>query len=115
MHIKAFAANTSSGDSAFYWETYGISSFVDIYATAIMCNKLKLFTGPITPMSVTLATAEGLTTTTKLVGDLRIVLTDNINKHRTYSITGFIYDPESPLKILVVLALGAYFNDGADI
>ena len=80
-----------------------------------MCNKLKLFTGPITPMSVTLATAEGLTTTTKLVGDLRIVLTDNINKHRTYSITGFIYDPESPLKILVVPALGAYFDDGTYI
>ena len=66
-------------------------------------------------MIVTLATAEGLTTTTKLVGAVRLVLINDSNEHPTYSIPGCVYDPVSPLNILVVPALSAYFDDGTDI
>ena len=56
----------------------------DNYATAIMCNERKLFTNPLTPTSITLETAEGLTIMTKLVGALRLVLTNDSNEHHTY-------------------------------
>ena len=74
-----------------------------------------MFTGPLTLMNITLITAEGLTTTKKLVGDLHLVLTYDRNKHHAYSIPGCVYDPESPLNILRVPDLGAYFDDGANI
>ena len=74
-----------------------------------------MFTGPLTTMIVTLETSEGLTTTTKLVGALRLVLTADSNKHHTYSIPGCVYDPESLLKILRVPALGVYSDNGTDI
>ena len=66
-------------------------------------------------MSVTLATTEGLTKTPKLVGALRLVLTDNRNEHYTYSTPGCIYEPESPLNILGFPSIGAYFDVGTDI
>ena len=66
-------------------------------------------------MRVTLATTEGLTITTKIVSDLHLVLTNNSNEHHTYSIPGCVYNPESPLNILVIPVLGEYFDDGADI
>ena len=72
-------------------------------------------TGPLTPTRVTLEIAEGLTTTTKIVGALRLVLTDEINQHHAYSIHGCFYGPETPLNTLGVPALGAYFDNGADI
>ena len=115
LHIKAFASSASSGDSVFSWDTYGITFVVDNAATEIMYNGRKLFTGPHTLVRAALATAEGLTTTTKLVGALRLVLTNNSNEHHTYSIPGCVYDPESPLNILGVPALGEYFDNGADI
>ena len=74
-----------------------------------------MFTGPLTTMIVTLETSEGLTTTTKLVGALRLVLTADSNKHHTYSIHGRVYDPESSPNTLGVPSLGSYFEDGADI
>ena len=64
-------------------------------------------------MRVTLATAEGLTTTIKLLVALYLLLTDNSNEN--LSIPVCVYDPEIPLNILGVPALGAYFDNGADI
>ena len=49
------------------------------------------------------------------MGVLCIVLTDNSNKHHTYDVPGFFYDPDSPLNILGVPCLGKYFDDGVDI
>ena len=46
-----------------------------------MYNERKLFTGPFTLMIVTLATADGSTTTTELVGDLCLGITDESNKN----------------------------------
>ena len=115
LHIKVFAANASSGNSAFSWDTDSIPFVIDKSAKAIIYKERTLFTGLLTPMSITLATAEGLNTTTKLVGSLRLVITNSSNEHYTYSIPGFVNDPESPLNILGVPALGAYFYDGTDI
>ena len=59
-------------------------------------------------------TAEGVNTETKLVGSIRLVLTDNSNKNHVYIVPGCIYDPGSPLNILGVPALGKFFGDSAD-
>ena len=48
-------------------------------------------------MSITMETAEEISVSTKLVGVIRLVLTDNINKNHTYDVTGCVNDPESPL------------------
>ena len=66
-------------------------------------------------MQITLETAEGKSVSTKLVGVLRLVLTDDSNKHRTYEIPDCVYDPQSPINILSIPCLGKFFKDGADI
>ena len=79
FHIKSFDVNAISGNSSFSWYTDGIPFVVDKYATVIMFNECKLFTSSLTPMIVTLVTAEELTTTTKLVSTLCLVLTNHMN------------------------------------
>ena len=75
MHIIAFAADANEGDSAYSWDTDGIPFIIDNFATAIIINERKLFTGKLTPMQITLETAEGKSVSTKIVGVLRLVLT----------------------------------------
>ena len=60
---------------------------------------------------MTLETAEGISTKTKLVGLIRLVLTDNSNQNYVYIVPGCVYDPDTPLNILGVLALGSLFGD----
>ena len=62
-----------------------------------------------------LETAEGTSASTKLVGVIRLVLTDDKNEHHTYNLQGCNYDPDSPINILGIPALGKFFNDGANI
>ena len=62
---------------------------------------------------MTLETAEGVSTKTKLVGPIRLVLTDNSNHNHIYIIPGCVYDPDTPLNILGVPALGSFFGDSA--
>ena len=45
-----------------------IYHIIDNSATAIISNEQKLFTGQLTPMQITLETAEGKSVSTKLVG-----------------------------------------------
>ena len=59
-------------------------------------------------------TAEGISEETKLVGSLRLVLTDDCNVNHTYIVPECVYDPDTPLNILGVPALGKYFGDNAD-
>ena len=115
LHIKVFAADAGEDDSSFSWETYGIPFIVDNSATAIICSKRKLFTEHLSQMSITLESAEGMSVSTKLVGVIRLVLTDDSNKHHIYDVPSCVYDPESPLNILGVPCLGKYFDDGTDI
>ena len=97
LHIKVFADDAGKGDSPFSWYTNGILFIVDNSATAIICSERKLFTGHLSLMSITLETAEGMSVSTKSVGVLRLVLTDNSNKYHTYDVPGCVYEPESPL------------------
>ena len=59
-------------------------------------------------MQITLETAEGKSVLTKLVGVLRLVLTDDRNKHHTYEIPDCVYDPQSTINILGVPCLGKF-------
>ena len=59
-------------------------------------------------------TAEGVSTERKLVGPISLVLTDNSNQNHVYIVPGCVYDPDTPLNILGVPALGSLFGDSAD-
>ncbi|KAL7532041.1 hypothetical protein ACHAXR_004390 [Thalassiosira sp. AJA248-18] len=102
---------TASDENAFSWDTDGIPFVIDNSATGIISNVRKLFVGPLVPTRVTLETAEGLTTKTKFVGTMRLVLTDDSNQNHTYDIKDCVYDPDSPINILGVPFLGKYFGD----
>ena len=64
-------------------------------------------------MSVTIETAEGLTTTTKLVGSMQLILTYGANKHHSYVIPRCVFNPNTPINILVVPDLGTFFGDNS--
>ena len=49
-----------------------------------------------------------MTTTTKLVGSMKLILTDNANKYHLYIINHCVFDPNTPVNILVVPALGPF-------
>ena len=54
LQIKVFAADTGEVESYFSWDTNGIPFIVDNSATAIICSERKIFTGNLSPMSITL-------------------------------------------------------------
>ena len=92
------------------WNSEGISFFVDNSATVIICNVQKMFVGPLQSTQVTLETSEGLTTTTNFVGVVRLVLTCGVNNHHTYDFPDCVFDTESPINIISITALGAFFG-----
>ena len=81
---------------------------MDNSATAIICNVRKVFTGKLIPTKIMLETAEGTSSSKKLVGIICLVLTDDKNKYHTYDIPGCIYDTDSPINILGIPALGNF-------
>ena len=87
---------------------------IDNSATDIIISKSRLFKVPLIPTLVNLETAEGLTTTTKVVGSMKLILTDDSNKHHSYIIPCFVFDPKTPVNILGVPELGTFFGDNAD-
>ena len=102
MYIKLFTSNTNPSESPLRSSDLRISVV------------RKLFTGPLVPTNVTLETAEGVSTETKLVGPIMLVLTDDSNQSNVCIVPGCVYDPDTPLNILVVPALGSFFGDSAD-
>ena len=80
-YMKAYTSKAQTDDNAFSWDTDGIPFIIDNSATGIITNVRKLFVGPLRPTRVTLETADGLSTTTKYTGTMRLVLTDDANKH----------------------------------
>ena len=77
-------ATDDSDDLPFSCDTDGIPFFIDNSATEIISKEHRFFTRQFKPMSVTLETAEGLTTTKKLMGILHLVLTDKSSNHHVY-------------------------------
>ena len=87
MHVKDFATKRPNEES-FTWDTDGLPFVVDNSSTAIICNVRKVFTGKLIPTKIMLETAEGTRSSKKLVGIIRLVLTDDKNEHHIYNIPG---------------------------
>ena len=111
LHIKNISIAVRPDENPFSWDTDRITFVVDNSATAIIRNKRNFFTGQLTPITIKMKKAEGLTTNTNLAGAIRLVLTNDINEHRAYTIPGYVFDPESPINILVIPTLGKFFGD----
>ena len=114
LYIKVFTSNTNPSEALFSWDNDGIPFIFDNSAIAIIINERKLFTGPLVTTKATLETSEGVSTKTKLVGPISLVLTDNSNQNHVYIVPGFFYDPDTPLNILGVPSFGSFFVDSAD-
>ena len=78
MHVKVFATKRPN-EVYFAWDTDGLPFVVDNSATSIICNIRKVFTGKLIPTKIMLETAEGTSASTKLVGLISLVLTDDKN------------------------------------
>ena len=114
MYVKAFSTSDDHSKYSFSWDTYGIPLVIDNSVTAIIRNQSILFTCPLIPTLLTLEISERLTTTTEIVGGMKLILTDDANKHHLYIIPPCVFDPNIPVNILGVPALGTLFGDNAD-
>ena len=88
MYIKVCTTGANSHDEPLSGDTDGILFIIDNLATAIISNVHKLFPGSLKPTRVTTETADSISTHTKLVGSLRLILTDNSNRTHVYTIPG---------------------------
>ena len=114
LYARDFATVDDHSKDTFLWDIDGITFVIDKSVTKIISRQRRLFTGPLIPTSVTPETAEGLNTTTKLVGSMKLILTDDANKHHSYIIPRCVFDPKTPVNILGVPDLGILFGDNAD-
>ena len=101
-------------DSAFYFDTDGISFILDNSATYIMCNQRDLFVGCLSSEQVSMTTCEGYTVKQIYLGTMRLILTYDSNVDHSYDIPNCIYDPNSPANIVGVQVLEKYFNNTAE-
>ena len=81
LYFRAFATADDHIKDYFLWDTYGIPFVIDNSVTNIIIIQRRIFTGPLIPTSMTLETVEGITTTTKLVGSMKLILTDRDNNN----------------------------------
>ena len=114
LYASAFSTLDDHSEDYFLWDTDGISFVIDNSATAIISSHHIFFTGSLIPKLVTLEASEGLTTTTKLVGSMKLILTDDANKHHSYIIPCSLFYPKTPVNIFGVPALGTFFADNSD-
>ena len=80
MNIKISATTFRPGDNTSSCDIYGIPFVLDNSATTIIKNERILFTSKFTLTTITLETADGLSTNTKLVGVICLLLSDNSNE-----------------------------------
>ena len=81
LYYREFATTDDHSKDSFLWDTDGIPFVIDNSLTSIICSHRILFTGPLVTTSVNLETSEGLTTTTKLVDSMTLIITDNADNH----------------------------------
>ena len=98
LYARAFSTADDHIEDSFSLDIDGIPFFIDNSVTAIISSQRILFMGPLIPTSVTLETAEGITTMTKLVGSMKLLLTDDNNNHHPYIIPRCLFDPKTPVK-----------------
>ena len=111
LYVRAFATTDDQIKDSFSWDTDSITFVIDNSATEIISSQRILFTGPLIPTTVILETAEGLTTTTKLVGSMKLILTNYYNKHHSYIKSFCVFYPNIPVNIVGVPVLGTFFGD----
>ena len=109
-----YATAADPNEKHFSWDTDGILFLLDNSATTIISNERRLFRGHLTPIIVTLETADGVSTKTQLVVIWHLVLTSNTNINHTYDVPVCLFDPDTPINILGVPALGTFFGDNAN-
>ena len=108
-----YATYADPNEKYFSWDTDEIPFVVDNSATAIIRNERRLFQWHLTITRVTIETADGVSTKTKLVGICRLVLTDNKNINYTYDVPGSVLDPATPIIVLGVPTPVTFFEDNA--
>ena len=113
LYAREFATVDDHIKGYFSLNTYGTTFVINNSTTAIICSQHRLFTGPLVHISVTLDTAEELTTLTKLFGSMKFILTDNDNKHHSYLIPRCVFDQNTPVYILGIIALVTFFGDNS--
>ena len=74
----------------------------------------RLFTGPPILAAVTLKTEEEITTTTKIVGNIKLILTDNANNHHLYITPCFVFYPKTSVNMFGFPYLVIFFCDNVD-
>ena len=84
LYDRAFYTADEHIKDYFLWDTDGITFVIDNSVTEIISSQSRLFTVPLIPTSATLETSEGLTTTTKLVVSMKLILTDEANNNHLY-------------------------------
>ena len=114
LYDIAFATADDCSKDSLSYDTDDIPFVIDNSVNAIICSQCRLFKGPLIHTSATLEISEGLTAVTKLVGTMKLLLNDDANKHHSYIIPRCLFDPNIPVNILVVPALGTLFGDNAD-
>ena len=114
LYARAFATSNDHRKDSFLWDTYGIPFVIDKSVNNTIFSQCILFTGLLVPTSVILDTEEGLTTTTKIVGSMKLIITDDANKNHSYVVPHCVFDSNTPVNILGVPSLGTLFGDNAD-
>ena len=114
MYVRAFSTSDDHIEYSLSWDTDGIPFLIDNNANAIIRSQRRLFTVPLIPKLMTLEILEGLTTTNKLSGSMKLILTDDANKNHSYRIPRCVFDPKTPVNILGVPDIGTFFGDNAE-
>ena len=114
LYARAFTTSDDHSKDYLSWDTDGIPFLIDNSVNAIISSQRGLFRVVLIPTPVNLETSEGLTTTTKLLGSMKLILTDNANKHQSYTVSRFVFDTKTLVYIFSVPYLGTFFCDIAD-
>ena len=62
------------------------------------------------PASVIVETADVLSSNTRYIGTMQIIITDNGNENISYYVPGCVYDPETPINLIGIPFLRDYFG-----
>ena len=111
LYAILFPTSYNHNKDSISWDMDSIPFVIDHSTTAIIISQSRIFKRPLLPVLVTPETAEGLTTTTKLIGSMTLILTDDANKHHSYVIPCCVFDPKTPVNTLGVPALVKFFGD----
>ena len=115
MRVHCFATGSESNTSAkdiISFDTDGIPFIVDSGADCIISHVRDLFED-LTPVEVTIATANGTEVRTRYTGTFNLQLPDDSGTIHSYKIPDTVYDPYTHYNILGIAKLSKFFGDSA--